>query len=301
MSAPRSDVGGSDPAALRRDAEAAAGRLPPLLARARRLAAAVPGEHGRRRAGPGDTFWQYRRAGPGDPMSAIDWRRSGHSDELFVRETEWAAAQTVWLWADASQAMTYRAQGEETKARRAALIGLGLAALLSRSGERFGLLGGGPALHGEAGLRKLALHLDQAAATEDFGAPPAQSPTRGSQAVFLSDFFGPLAPLETALRSAADRGVGGALLQIVDPAEESLPFSGRVLFESMTGRLRYDATRADALAEDYRARLAQRRATLRAMAARAGWRFAAHRTDASPAAALLWLHGAIGARRRAQG
>ena len=48
----------------------------------------------------GENFWQYRQAVPGDPRSAVDWRRSGKSDQQFIREMEWEAAQTVSIWVD---------------------------------------------------------------------------------------------------------------------------------------------------------------------------------------------------------
>ena len=35
-------------------------------------------------------------------VTGIDWRRSASSDNLFVREREWEAAHTVWLWVDLS-------------------------------------------------------------------------------------------------------------------------------------------------------------------------------------------------------
>jgi uncharacterized protein (DUF58 family) len=79
--------------ALRARAEALGQSLPPLLAEAELLAATVVlGDHGRRRAGMGDEFWQYRPAHAGDSARMIDWRRSARSDSHFVREREWQAA-----------------------------------------------------------------------------------------------------------------------------------------------------------------------------------------------------------------
>jgi len=90
----------STPAALRHRAEAHASGYPPLMAEAEHLAATVMlGEHGRRRAGMGDEFWQYRPAQPGDALRQIDWRRSARSDAHFVRQKEWQAAQSVMLCA----------------------------------------------------------------------------------------------------------------------------------------------------------------------------------------------------------
>ena len=78
---------------LRARAEALGQTLPPLLAAAEHLAATVTlGEHGRRRPGMGDDFWQYRPARAGDALRLIDWRRSARSDQAFVQEREWQAA-----------------------------------------------------------------------------------------------------------------------------------------------------------------------------------------------------------------
>ena len=138
---PRRGVGAV--AELRRDAEQRAAGLPSLLALAERLAATVQlGAHGRRRPGSGETFWQYRAAQPGDPLSLIDWRRSARSDRLYVRELEWEAAESAVIWCDDAQSMDFKSAGvERTKADRAKLLSLSLAVLLTRGGERIGLLG----------------------------------------------------------------------------------------------------------------------------------------------------------------
>ncbi|NHX27360.1 DUF58 domain-containing protein, partial [Escherichia coli] len=147
------------PAALRAGAEGLAAALPPLLAQAEHLATTVMmGEHGRRRAGMGDEFWQYRPAHAGDPAHRIDWRRSARSDQHFVREKEWQAAQSVTLWVDPSQAMQFAGDGRHgTKADRAGLLALALSVLLIRGGERVGLAGFDlPPRRGELQLMRLA-------------------------------------------------------------------------------------------------------------------------------------------------
>src|ERR1700730_4772616 len=88
-------------AALQHRAEQLAARLPPLLVQAERVAATVAqGVHGRRRVGSGDSFWQFRPYVPGDPVARIDWRETAKSERAYVRENEWEAAQSVWLWSD---------------------------------------------------------------------------------------------------------------------------------------------------------------------------------------------------------
>lgn len=287
---------------LRRDAEKVAGALPPLLAEAERLAAIVAmGLHGRRKAGPGETFWQYRRAVPGDTLSDVDWRRSARSDHLYIREMEWEAAQSVSIWADRARSMDYRgAAAQRTKAERAALLALALSVLLIKAGERVALMGTDAAQPrmGENQLRRMAVGLArEQAEPPDFGAPPTDPLVRGGRAVFLSDFMGPRAGVLAALAAAAEIGVTGTLVQILDDSEEAFPFDGRTMFESMGGTVRFETQRARALRDAYQARLAERREALQLAARSAGWRCLFHRTSESPRKALLWLYVALGGLR----
>src|SRR5579872_5556903 len=123
---------------LRTAAGAAAATLPPLLVSARRIAATVMlGSHGRRRAGTGESFWQFRPYSRDDTPQSIDWRQTAKTDHVFVREREWVAAQTVALWSDLSPSMHYRSRRNlPTKAERAAVLTLALADLLADGGER---------------------------------------------------------------------------------------------------------------------------------------------------------------------
>ena len=111
---------------LRHRAEAEASALPPLLVQARHLAGSVlMGEHGRRRAGTGDDFWQYRPAQAGDSRRMIDHRRSAMGDVQYVREREWQIAQTVHLWVDTGASMRFASTAKlPQKAERARLLGL---------------------------------------------------------------------------------------------------------------------------------------------------------------------------------
>jgi len=284
---------------LRRDAERISGTLPPLLAEAERLAASIAaGVHGRRRSGPGESFWQYRQAMPGDPLTAIDWRRSARSDHVFIREMEWEAAQTVWIWRDDALAMDYQSDAApRSKVERASLLALALSVLLVRGGERIAVIGTDAARPGagETQLRRIGAALAKPRTERpDFGAPPEAAFARGGKAVFLSDFLGPVESVEPALMRAAESGVSGALVQILDPSEEAFPFDGRMIFESMGGATRFETHRARGLAEAYRQRLAERRDLLDRIVRRTGWRMTVHHTDVSPRKGLLWLMGAIG-------
>jgi len=286
---------------LNADASAASAALPPLLAEAERAAAAIWGVHGRRSAGSGETFWQYRHAQPGDALGSIDWRRSGRSDDLFVRETEWETAQSVFLWPDESASMQFSSKdAPTTKGRRAAVLALAAAILLERGDERFALMrkDAGRAMTGRTGIARLADSLSLPVGERaETGTPPETAYPMGARALFLSDFFGDLDALSAAMSAAVARRVRGMLVQVVDPVEEAFPYSGRVVFESIGGGMRYDADRAEALRDAYRDKLAARRAALRDMARSAGWTFAIHRTDTPPTPALMMIHQTLQASK----
>ena len=215
-----------------------------------------------------------------------------------MRETEWQAAQTVMLWVDDAASMRFAAGRRPSKLRRAQTLALALAVLAVRGGERTGLAQlAEPPRGGRAQLMRLADALMEGGEAPDYGAPRPRVMPMGSRAVFLSDFLGDPAPLSEAMTSAADRGVTGVLVQVLDPEEEVFPYDGRTVFESMTGAVRFETLKAGRLREDYLSRLAERRDRLDALCRRTGWRFQVHHTDAQAGAALLSLYGALEKRR----
>ena len=284
------------PAALRHRAEEEAARLPPLLARAEQLAGTVLlGDHGRRRAGLGDDFWQYRPVQPGDPRRMIDWRRSARSDDRFVREREWQIAQSVMLWVDQSASMSFTSNDKTLpqKGDRARDIALATAILLIRGGERVGLTGTLlPPRRGQNQVLRLAEFFSRAS-DEDFGVPEHRAMLPNARALFVSDFLGPIDGLTTALTKAADRGVRGVLLQVLDPVEEAFPFHGRTIFESMGGTVAHETLKASELKDRYLARLAERKEHLTQLCAATGWQYGQHHTSASAQSALLWVWQAL--------
>ena len=283
---------------LQHRAEQAAAELPPLLVAANRVASTVAqGVHGRRRVGQGETFWQFRQYQPGDAAQRIDWRESAKSQRLYVRETEWEAAQSVWLWRDASASMDYAsARGLPTKRERADLLTLALAALLLRGGERVTLLGTGVApSHGRAVLNRMAQQLlrEMRPQNKDGGLPGIEPLPRYGQLVLIGDLLAPLDETERLVASYSAMGLKGYLLQVLDPAEETLPFDGRVRFEGMEREDPLLISRVETIREQYTDRLARHRAGLSAIARAAGWRFATHRSDKPPHTALLTLYMAL--------
>lgn len=280
---------------LREQAENEAARLPALLARAEHLAGTVLlGDHGRRRAGLGDDFWQYRPAQSGDSRRLIDHRRSAMGDVQFVREREWQIAQSVMLWVDQGASMRFSSdKNTPEKADRARLLGLATAILLIRGGERVGLTGTTlPPRRGNAQIVRLA-EAFSVNATDDYAAPEHRAMIPHARALFVSDFLGDMTDVRLALTKAADRGVRGVLLQVLDPSEEAFPFQGRTIFESVGGTLSHETLKANDLRDRYLDRMAARKAELSELTQVTGWQLGLHHTGDSAQSALLWLYRAL--------
>lgn len=283
------------PAARNRaEGEDLASRLPPLLMEADRLANSVmAGIHGRRRAGAGETFWQYRTYMPGDSATVIDWRQSGRSlDRLFVRQFEWETASTVWIGADTSPGMNYAGSVDlPAKGDRAAVLAIALASLLTRAGERAGLIGSGlpPFMgrHAPARFAEALITPREAGALDD---APAQGPGR---AVWFSDFFVPEETLARQAATLAARQVSGILVQITDPSEEQFPFTGRTEFLDPAEGAPLLIGNAAAQARHYRQAIAGHRQWLSDLAAHHGWTTIHHSTGEPPLTALSGLYAAL--------
>jgi uncharacterized protein (DUF58 family) len=279
--------------ALEGEAHGLADRLPNLLVEAMRVSTTVAhGIHGRRRAGPGETFWQFRQFQSSDAATLIDWRRSASSEHLYVREREWEAAHTVWLWPDLSPSMDFCSHvAKVTKRDRALVLMLAAAELLVRGGERVALLGLTKPTASHKATTKLAeaIVMHTAASALKEGLPPATRLSRFCGVLLFSDFLDPIDSIAERIKFLAQHRVSGHMIQVMDPAEETLPYEGRTEFLGPEGEGRWVADRAEALRTQYRAKLSTHRARLEEIAKRVGWSFLVHHTDRSAAEPLLTL------------
>ena len=282
------------PPSIRRDASTLSARLPSLIIAARRVAQTVRhGVHGRRRAGSGETFWQFRPFISGEPSSRVDWRRSAREERAFVREREWEAAHTVWIWFDRSPSMQFASSlAPVSKLERAALLALAFADLCVRGGERAGLLGLTRPLAAQGVVERFA----EAIATDERLRGPSQDPlppaapaAPRSMVLLIGDFLSEPERIASAVRAVSAEGAIGELAMVADPIEETYPFEGNTEFLHPAGSLSLLTPRAQSLREAYLERLAAHREAIREICARSGWGMSIHRTDGSPAEVLLAL------------
>ena len=278
----------------RRESEAAvslAARMPHIALEARRVSSLLAhGLHGRRRAGPGESFWQFRPFVTGEAAARIDWRRSARDDRLYVREREWEAAHNIWLWIDRSASMGFASElAQAPKVERALVLGLGLADAFVEGGERTGLLGLTRATASRRIVETMAQALisDAAGLTGDL--PPRASPARFDEVVLISDFLTPLDRIEASVQGLAGRGSRGHLVVIADPIEETFPFAGQAVLHDLESGYSLDVGDAAAWGEAYRARIGAHRDGLSAIARAQGWTLTIHRTDRPASEAALRL------------
>jgi uncharacterized protein (DUF58 family) len=296
MAAESKHANGEITAIRRADGESRtlAASLPRLVLEARRIAAnVIHGLHGRRRAGAGESFWQYRRFNSGEPSQSVDWRRSARDDHLYVREQEWEAAHTIWLWPDRSPSMAFASkQARDSKLERGLIVTFALAELLVAGGERVGV----PGLMNPTSSRSVIDKMAQAMLHDDavrLSLPPSFVPSALAEIVVLSDFWSPISEIRSMLGGLSGSGAHGTLIQIVDPAEETFPYSGRIEFIEPEGGGVITAGRAERWASDYVARVALHRDEIRAGTNKLDWLFSTHTTNRSAAELLLFLHSGM--------
>ncbi|NQY13716.1 MAG: DUF58 domain-containing protein [Henriciella sp.] len=274
---------------LRADAEALARQLPGLTLQAAAADVIHPGAAGRKRAGSGEQFWQYRRYAQTDAADRIDWRRSARGDEYFVRETELETARTILSWVDPHAGFDWSSDpGRETKADRARIILLAQGILFAKQGERIGLISGRrPPSLGKSAPDKLAEDLLRQAAME------LEPPRSQALAVIASDFYDGAETWRQRLAPLAQTCRHGVLLYVSDPIEHEFPYTGRTKFSRPGSPLDRIFGRAETVRSDYLDKLAAHQTALTELAARMGWALVQHRTDETALRGAAAVHVAL--------
>ncbi|MCA0399380.1 MAG: DUF58 domain-containing protein [Proteobacteria bacterium] len=289
-------LGPALPAGLAGEAARLSEILPHLVVEARNVAAQLQlGIHGRRRAGPGEEFWEFRPFGVGESVARIDWRRSAREERLFVREREWESASTHWLWVDFSPSMNFTSRvASRAKRDRAILIALALGDLLVHAGERTGLAG----VTAPMASRNIVLRLAEAMLRLPEAArmpmPDITRLRRRDHLVLISDFIMRPDEFEARLAAIAERGLLASVVLIRDPVEEEFPFTGEIEFETPESPQTWRVGEARDLAARYRERIAAVNEELRRAALRHGFGFVKHLTHRPASETLLALAGMIG-------
>jgi uncharacterized protein (DUF58 family) len=278
------------PAAALSRARERARLLPDCLVEARRIAnTVIAGWHGRKKKGIGENFWQFRPFVEGDSLSRIDWRRSARDDHTYIRDREWEAAHTIWLWASLAPSMMYKSSlGMVSKESRALVLMLATAEIMARSGERIGCPGVMEPVAARNAAERLAtalLHADLSSSLPDTGM------IRGSSDIVLfGDFLERPEEVVARLQPLSRRGLRGHVVEVADPAEETFPYAGRVEFSDPATGQKFLSGRSELLRDEYRSLYFARRDSLRDELRHLGWNFVAHSTGRPASEALVAVH-----------
>ncbi|KQW29004.1 hypothetical protein ASE36_11035 [Rhizobium sp. Root274] len=264
--------------------------VPDCMVEAKRIAnTVIAGWHGRRKRGIGENFWQFRPYADGESFARIDWRRSARDDHMYIRDREWEAAHTVWLWADMSPSMMYKSTlASVSKESRALVLMLALAEILARSGERIGCPGIMEPVSARNAAERLAAAIMHAPLTS--GLPDTRMIRGASDIVLIGDFLDDADRVMERIAPLARRGLRGHVVEIADPAEETFPYTGRTEFTDPETGEKLTSGRAETLRDDYRRAYLARRDSLSDHLRRMGWSFTHHRTDRLASEALVAVH-----------
>lgn len=294
------------------------GALAPLRIRALTVADGVyAGMHRSVRRGSGIEFGGQRPYVPGDDLRFVDRRSLMRHEKLMVREFETDTDRAAWVVLDRSASMGFRSPAAPgAKLSFAALLGAALCrvamaghdpiglAWLGQTGEGFELAG--PAGFGPATFERIVDALERASAggslEDDVRALErqlevvARRARRGSVVVVFSDF---LDVPDEVIRRVAVLGVERAFVavQILDPVEVELGFSGRVRLRDIEGST-VVTTDADRVRAEYVERLEAHTRRWREAVESTGGRMLRARTSDDPVATLRAIVQAAGEARR---
>jgi uncharacterized protein (DUF58 family) len=277
--------------------------LPALVADAQSLVQSLmQGRHGHQKAGIGDPFWEYRLATADDDFSRIDWRQSARTGTLSIREKEMQNPHTVYIWCDQSASMNFTSRPDTvTKGERAVVLSFALADLLSRGGERLGFMNslqtgsGRPAL--VTGKRVLDHFLTFLMTTENYTAHetlPIQDISAHSSVIFLTDGFFDIKEWHDVIEAYASKGVKGLIIQIMDDAEKTFPYTSHTHFtDPEDPETVYDSPSPKLQKDAYQALFEASFKQLKTCLESAGWSLLPHMTHDNPLETLGIVYGLL--------
>lgn len=258
--------------------------LPALMLKSERIANNIlHGEHGKRRAGAGDEFWQFREYHQSDRPSDIDWRQSAKGDHVYTKQKEWHVTRKIFFWCAGGETMNFSSDKAILKKQESAqILCLSLALLFHKSHEQIGIYGQTRTGRSEKALESIAQHLFTRNSTNE-ELPKTHSLTHPQHAIFIGvgDFLSPIEDIERHFAELGKQTQNALIIQTIDLAELELSYTGRVRFN----KTNIDATNSavinnvKSVREAYKQRINAHIASVKSLCAENNWHYVLHRTD----------------------
>ena len=240
---------------MRLKAEELSNKIPSLYVKADRIANTIwEGMHNRNKDGLGDNFWQFRKYEYGDPAHLIDWKKTAKSNETFIQEKELQTLQNFVIWRDTSRSMNFRSsESIDTKLYRANLFTLTLTIILSKSGENIVLNGlKTELLKGGNAVNFVSNQINEKIVNSYKSSPNVNEIKNNSEVILIGDFLNNINETEKTIKELSNRGISGIIIQILDPAERSFPYKGRINFNGLEGEKNILIGKAESVRNDYK-------------------------------------------------
>jgi len=261
-----------------------------LLIKANNIANTVwEGMHNRNKAGVGDSFWQFRKYEYGDPAHLIDWKKSAKSYDTFIKEKELYTLQDIVIWRDTSKSMNFSSNKQiEPKIYRANLLTLALTIIFSKSGENIVLNGFNSKLsHGKEVINFIANQITSKIKESFLSRPNIDEIKNNSDVILISDFLNDIKYTEEIIRKLSSRGINGNIIHVLDPAEKTFPFKGRINFNGLEEEESILIGNAESIKNNYKKAITAHCNKVKKIALSYSWKYYMDITDNSPESSLL--------------
>jgi len=267
---------------MRIQAEKLASLTPNLSIRANKLANTVlEGIHNRNKAGIGDNFWQFRKYEYGDPIQLIDWKKTGKSSDIFIQEKELSTVQNINIWRDTSNSMNYHSNKNIIlKSDIANILTLALSLIFSKKGENVSINGiNNKSITEDNNLEPITDTLNNKTTTRYVSKPNLNEIKNNSSSILIGDFLYNSKITNNIIKTLSSRNIYGIIIHIIDPAEKSFPFKGRINFNGLEGEDPYLIGNVEAVKEEYSKIFEDHIKNIKNTAKSYGWNYFMHITD----------------------
>lgn len=222
-------------------------KLQGLKLRAKRIVEGfVAGLHRSPYRGFSVEFAEHREYVPGDDIRYLDWKVFGRTDKFYLKQYEDETNLICYLVLDVSESMTYQGPDSSmSKLDYARCIAAAMAWLVLQSQDAVGLVTFDtrvrdyvPPSNNPARLNELLAVMEKPptagkTAISSTFQQLAQKLTKRGVILVISDLFDDVSSLLTGLRHLRHRQHDVAVLQLLDPAELSLPFDRPTKFSGL--------------------------------------------------------------------